>query len=356
MTIVNTTFRAYVEKLGATEAATFIGNEGDLFYDPNTASLRVSDGSTPGGVPVAGVTTVTGPIQQSLIPDADATYDLGSPTNQWRDLYLTNNTMYLGGTSVAISAAGKLSVDGADIPTEAELNLATNSTTLYANTDRRIYQDGDMAVVNPNGSGGWFYENSGPPATAAQPNKINWWFFMQTPNVEDKATLGDVKNAWCLFTPWSVNTEFPFWTVYTLPKLAPGNAASWYRSRVTYVAPNQTHTPGTPVLLWFGSEEPTVFPAVPRVEMTVDGLSTEGPQAADEDIMSFVLGSNSAADTGDYKFSTANVGAKVSDYTRQLSLYATNAAPEARGTGITTSFTVDGVTLGIVNGVIASVS
>ena len=54
MAIVNSTFRAYTEKLGATDTSTFVGNEGDLFYDPNTATLRISDGSTPGGVPVAG--------------------------------------------------------------------------------------------------------------------------------------------------------------------------------------------------------------------------------------------------------------------------------------------------------------
>ena len=50
MAIQNTTFRVYVEKLGAVEATEFIGNEGDLFYDPNTTSLRLSDGSTPGGI------------------------------------------------------------------------------------------------------------------------------------------------------------------------------------------------------------------------------------------------------------------------------------------------------------------
>lgn len=50
MAINNTTFRVYVEKLGAVEATDFIGNEGDLFYDPNTTALRLSDGSTPGGV------------------------------------------------------------------------------------------------------------------------------------------------------------------------------------------------------------------------------------------------------------------------------------------------------------------
>lgn len=53
MAINNTTFRVYVEKLGASEASDFIGNEGDLFYDPNTAQLRLSDGSTPGGVSVS---------------------------------------------------------------------------------------------------------------------------------------------------------------------------------------------------------------------------------------------------------------------------------------------------------------
>ena len=115
MAIPNTTFRAFVEKLGDTEAADFIGNEGDLFYDPNTASLRVSDGVTPGGLPVTGVTTVSGPLQQSLVPDADDTYDLGSPTNQWRDLYLTGNTMYLGGVPVSMNA-GQLEVDGAVRP------------------------------------------------------------------------------------------------------------------------------------------------------------------------------------------------------------------------------------------------
>ena len=94
MTIPNTTFRAFVEKLGDVEPGLFIGNEGDLFYDPNTASLRISDGVTPGGIPVTGVSTISGPINFSLIPDADATYDIGAPTLQWRDLYVSNQSIY----------------------------------------------------------------------------------------------------------------------------------------------------------------------------------------------------------------------------------------------------------------------
>ena len=54
MEINNTTYRVLVEKLGASNPSEFIGNEGEVFYDPNNPSLKLSDGSTPGGIPIAG--------------------------------------------------------------------------------------------------------------------------------------------------------------------------------------------------------------------------------------------------------------------------------------------------------------
>lgn len=48
-------YRPFLEKIGGPEsAATFVGNEGELFYDPATTTLRISDGSTPGGTEVSG--------------------------------------------------------------------------------------------------------------------------------------------------------------------------------------------------------------------------------------------------------------------------------------------------------------
>ena len=44
------TYRPFLEKLGGTNAATFVGNKGELFYDPNAGNLKVSDGSTAGGI------------------------------------------------------------------------------------------------------------------------------------------------------------------------------------------------------------------------------------------------------------------------------------------------------------------
>ena len=45
----NKTYRLFAEKLGGRTSSQFIGNEGEIFYDPTTNSLRISDGSTMGG-------------------------------------------------------------------------------------------------------------------------------------------------------------------------------------------------------------------------------------------------------------------------------------------------------------------
>ena len=344
MAIPNTTFRAYVEKLGATEAATFIGNEGDLFYDPNTASLRVSDGTTPGGVPVAGVTSVSGPVTQSLIPDSDGTLDLGSPTNQWRDLYLTNNTMYLGGTQVAISTAGKLSVDGEDVATEAELAQEANQR-LVANTDRKVYGEYAPGVINPNpNAGGWYYATK-------DGSIIRWNFYTPKPNADGPVgKLGNLESGWCLFVPWTTDTKYPYFQFYTTPKLGGGNSASWYRSRVTYTRSADAHVPGTPVLLYFG-QDPGVFVGVPRRELTLDGASTEGPQDADEVIFSSYLTHSTGQSDDHIVFSTTNVGFQYAGDQFSYGLYA---VPET--SGITTDWVSGSSVLQIRNGIIVDIT
>jgi len=55
----NTTYRVYVEKLGATSASQFVGNPGEIFYDPANPELKLSDGSTSGGLSL-GATPVVG--------------------------------------------------------------------------------------------------------------------------------------------------------------------------------------------------------------------------------------------------------------------------------------------------------
>ena len=58
-------------------------------------------------------TTTTANLQalgESVIPSANVTYDLGSSTNAFRDLYLAGSTLYLGNGQITSSANGSVTL------------------------------------------------------------------------------------------------------------------------------------------------------------------------------------------------------------------------------------------------------
>jgi hypothetical protein len=57
--MANKTFKLFADKMGGRQASDYIGTEGEIFYDPTTTSLRISDGSTAGGVSIVNNTTPT---------------------------------------------------------------------------------------------------------------------------------------------------------------------------------------------------------------------------------------------------------------------------------------------------------
>ena len=134
MAIQNTTFRVYVEKLGASEADDFIGNEGDLFYDPNDAQLRLSDGSTPGGVVVTAFSTTTsgpgigtgiirGTLNQiDVIGIGSTAYQLGISDN-----VVLPGTMHVSGITT-IAADGSDSFTGGDLTVGGKVRATRYST------------------------------------------------------------------------------------------------------------------------------------------------------------------------------------------------------------------------------------
>jgi hypothetical protein len=70
MAVPNTTYRVLVEKLGDSNPSQFIGNEGEVFYDPDgtpSPELKLSDGTTPGGVAFAATYATTSGISTSVI-------------------------------------------------------------------------------------------------------------------------------------------------------------------------------------------------------------------------------------------------------------------------------------------------
>lgn len=59
----------------------------------------------------------------NLIPSANVTYSLGSPTEQWKDLYLSGSTIYLGGAELSVSGGSIQS----SIPIAADITANTLS-------------------------------------------------------------------------------------------------------------------------------------------------------------------------------------------------------------------------------------
>ena len=151
----------------------FIGEDGNVFFDIDDGIMRLSDGTTPGGIPLSGgggeggastfrqlldtpssfagsagtflkinaqasaiefatvnlfdgqYSSLTGApslfnpssISQNLIPDTDVTYDLGSTSARWRDLYLSGNTIFLGDVQISKNEEG-----GVNLPSNSKIN------------------------------------------------------------------------------------------------------------------------------------------------------------------------------------------------------------------------------------------
>jgi hypothetical protein len=69
------------------------------------------------------VATYLGNIGGNVLPAANITYDLGSDTNRWRDIYLANSTIHLG--SQQISADGS----GLNLPSSVSIGNVTLDTS-----------------------------------------------------------------------------------------------------------------------------------------------------------------------------------------------------------------------------------
>lgn len=134
MTIPNTTHRILVEKLGGSDPTQFIGNEGEVFFDPNSPTLRLSDGSTPGGVSIGGT---------------------GGGTSFDQDLNTTNNVTFnrigitTGEINVGYNNSLLINMDDAESGVSTYTFDTVGNLTLPGN----IYIDGNSGYVLFNNGG-----------------------------------------------------------------------------------------------------------------------------------------------------------------------------------------------------------
>lgn len=110
----------------ATQHNSFTGANGEITVDTTNKTIRVHDGVTVGGSRLAKFTDVANfaNISSHLLPSANVTYDLGSPTRRWRSLYLSNNTIYLDSVAIRAGSNGVISF----------VNSANNLTAIRASS------------------------------------------------------------------------------------------------------------------------------------------------------------------------------------------------------------------------------
>lgn len=84
---------------------------------------NLTEGSTNVYYTDARVGTYLAAIDQSIVPDTDVTYDLGSPTKQWRDVYIGPGSLYVNNKKVIEDDAGTITVE-----TDADQNLRVRTS------------------------------------------------------------------------------------------------------------------------------------------------------------------------------------------------------------------------------------
>jgi hypothetical protein len=102
----------------------------------NASASKFAYGDIPAGYADSDVQTfLGGSLAGHIIPATDVTYDLGSATYKFRDLYLSGTTITLGTKTISVTGGGDLNISGTTIPNASSGNLATEAyvTTSISN-------------------------------------------------------------------------------------------------------------------------------------------------------------------------------------------------------------------------------
>lgn len=84
----------------------------------------------------------------NIIPAANATYNLGNSTNQWSNLWVANNTIYLGNVPLGITAGNVLTVDGSPVLSNSSSTTVTTTGNITAGnliTTGRLLSTGNVS-------------------------------------------------------------------------------------------------------------------------------------------------------------------------------------------------------------------
>jgi len=122
-----------------------------IWYNDGTSSQWIQMNPNTGGSGGANL----GSVSESIIPDTDITYDLGSSSKKFKDLYLSGSTLNLGNQSISATATGIVvpeiqigsGTNNVKLTTNASGNLITTETDSSGNSGAASPAGGAAAIV-----------------------------------------------------------------------------------------------------------------------------------------------------------------------------------------------------------------
>ena len=162
----------------------------------STGALQVAGGAgIAGRLNVGANVTVTG----SILPSANVTYNLGSPTARWKDLYLSGTTIDLGGTTMSAPAGGGFAVTTGNI-------VAGATTVSTSTTTGSFIAAGGVGIAGNVFTGGWIVPSGN--TTQNLGTTSNWWGTLY--GVSTQAKYADLAENYQADKPYMPGTVLQF--------------------------------------------------------------------------------------------------------------------------------------------------
>ena len=132
--------------------ANYTGINGEITVDTQAKTLRIHDGVTAGGNVItaggvvgsygnANVKSYLASFDGNINPSANVTYSLGSATQQWKDIWVSNATIYFNSVPLSTDATGNITYNGNPLVRFVDGNLSVGDTVVSGGGGNPFDQD-----------------------------------------------------------------------------------------------------------------------------------------------------------------------------------------------------------------------
>ena len=122
-----------------------VGNSNVVSTGTIVSQYFVGDGSQLSNIPTSNLSSVS----NDIIPSANITYSLGNSTNQWKELWVSGNTIYLGGLPLSKNANGNITYDDQELIAQSNTGNTniSNLTSEDANITNLTSEDANITNI-----------------------------------------------------------------------------------------------------------------------------------------------------------------------------------------------------------------